>query len=117
MGATYTARSSGTAGLMTFTRALGCAVAADNVRMVEIDVGAIATERVVTMIQKHAHDQLGDTSRWEELMKSLLYGRARTPDEIGHMVAFLASDLAAYTTGTIVTIDGVGELGNRVLIH
>ena len=40
------------------------------------------------------------------LEKNIPMGRAGTPDEIGWMVAFLASDKSAYTTGTIVTIDG-----------
>ena len=31
---------------------------------------------------------------------------AGTAEEIGVMVAFLASDVSAYTTGTIITIDG-----------
>ena len=53
-----------------------------------------------------ARDQLGDEARWPELMKPLPMGRAGKPEEIGAMVAFLASDLSAYTTGTIVTIDG-----------
>ena len=39
-------------------------------------------------------------------MKPLPFARAGTPEEIGWMVAFLASDKSAYTTGTIITIDG-----------
>jgi NAD(P)-dependent dehydrogenase (short-subunit alcohol dehydrogenase family) len=39
-------------------------------------------------------------------MKPLPYGRAGTSEEIGWMVAFLASDKSAYTSGTIITIDG-----------
>jgi NAD(P)-dependent dehydrogenase (short-subunit alcohol dehydrogenase family) len=53
-----------------------------------------------------AKDHLGDEGRWEELMKPLPMGRAGSAEEIGVMVAFLASDLSAYTTGTIITIDG-----------
>jgi NAD(P)-dependent dehydrogenase (short-subunit alcohol dehydrogenase family) len=34
------------------------------------------------------------------------FGRAATTDEIAATVVFLASDLCAYTSGTIVTIDG-----------
>jgi len=49
---------------------------------------------------------LGDESKWEELMKPLPMGRAGTSEEIGAMVAFLASYVSAYTTGTIITIDG-----------
>ena len=39
-------------------------------------------------------------------MRPLPMGRAGKPEEIGAMVAFLASDLSAYTSGTIITIDG-----------
>jgi NAD(P)-dependent dehydrogenase (short-subunit alcohol dehydrogenase family) len=106
MDATYIAGSTGNAGLMAFTKALGGAAANDKLRVVGINPGAIATERLVTMMQKRAQDRLGDASRWEELLRPLPYGRAGTPNEIGHMVAFLASDLSAYTTGTIITIDG-----------
>jgi NAD(P)-dependent dehydrogenase (short-subunit alcohol dehydrogenase family) len=106
MDATYIAGSTGNAGLMAFTKALGGAASADNLRVVGINPGAIATDRLVTIMQKRAQDRLGDAARWEELMKPLPYGRAGTPQEIGHMVAFLASDLSAYTTGTIITIDG-----------
>ena len=106
MDAAYIAGSTGNAGLMAFTRALGGAAAADNLRVVGINPGATATDRLVTMMQKRAQDRLGDAARWEELMKPLPYGRAGTVEEIAVMVAFLASDLSAYTTGTIVTIDG-----------
>src|SRR5580704_1497950 len=106
MDATYIAGSTGNAGLMAFTKALGGAAAADKLRVVGINPGAIATERLVTMMKKRAEDRFGDATRWEELMKPLPYGRAGTPEEIGHMVVFLASDVSAYTTGTIITIDG-----------
>ena len=39
------------------------------------------------------------------------YGHALgEPHHIADMVAFLASDLSAYTTGTIITIEG-GHMG------
>jgi NAD(P)-dependent dehydrogenase (short-subunit alcohol dehydrogenase family) len=57
-------------------------------------------------MRKQAQDKLGDPERWRELSKSLPFGRAATPEEIAAMAAFLASDHSAYTTGTIVTIDG-----------
>jgi 3-oxoacyl-[acyl-carrier protein] reductase len=106
MDATYIAGSTGNAGLMAFTKALGGAAPADNMRVVGITPGAIATDRLVTMMKKRAQDRLGDPERWQELMQPLPFHRAGSPEEIGHMVAFLASDLSAYTTGTIITIDG-----------
>ena len=102
----YIAGSTGNAGLMAFTRALGGSAGDDGLRVVGINPGAIATDRLVTLMKQRAEARFGDASRWEELMKPLPMGRAGTPREIGDMVAFLASDLSAYTTGTIVTIDG-----------
>jgi NAD(P)-dependent dehydrogenase (short-subunit alcohol dehydrogenase family) len=106
MDAGYIAGSTGNAGLMAFTKTLGGAASADNLRVVGINPGAIATDRLVTVMQKRAQDRLGDANRWEELMKPLPFGRAGTSEEIGWMVAFLASDKSAYTSGTIITIDG-----------
>lgn len=106
MDATYIAGSTGNAALMAFTKAMGGAAPSDRLRVVGINPGAIATERLVTMMKKRAQDRLGDAERWEELTAPLPFGRAGKPEEIGWMVAFLASDKSAYTTGTIVTIDG-----------
>jgi len=106
MDRTYIAGSTGNAALMAFTKALGGSAGDDKLRVVGINPGAIATDRLITIMQARAQDRLGDASRWEELMKPLPMGRAGSPEEIGVMVAFLASDVSAYTTGTIITIDG-----------
>jgi hypothetical protein len=102
----YIAGSTGNAALMAFTKALGGSAGDDGLRVVGINPGAIATDRLVTIMKVRARDQLGDEARWPELMKPLPMGRAGKPEEIGAMVAFLASDVSAYTTGTIITIDG-----------
>jgi NAD(P)-dependent dehydrogenase (short-subunit alcohol dehydrogenase family) len=106
MDRTYIAGSTGNAALMAFTKALGGSAGDDGLRVVGINPGAIATDRLVTIMKTRAQDRLGDADKWEELMKPLPMGRAGTPREIGVMVAFLASDVSAYTTGTIITIDG-----------
>jgi 3-oxoacyl-[acyl-carrier protein] reductase len=103
---TYIAGSTGNAALMAFTKALGGSAGDDKLRVVGINPGAIATDRLVTIMKARAKDRLGDENKWEDLMKPLPMGRAGTPSEIAAMVAFLASDLSAYTTGTIITIDG-----------
>jgi 3-oxoacyl-[acyl-carrier protein] reductase len=102
----YIAGSTGNAALMAFTKALGGSAGDDGLRVVGINPGAIATDRLITMMRGRAKEHLGDEARWEELMHPLPMGRAGNPREIGVMVALLASDLSAYTTGTIITIDG-----------
>jgi NAD(P)-dependent dehydrogenase (short-subunit alcohol dehydrogenase family) len=91
---------------MAFTRALGDAGAADGVRVVGINPGPIATDRMVNRLRREAAEQLGDAERWPELTKTMPFGRAGKPEEIAAMAAFLASDLSGYTSGTIITIDG-----------
>lgn len=102
----YIAGSTGNAALMAFTKALGGSAGDDGLRVVGINPGAIATDRLVTLMRGRAQERFGDENRWEELMTPLPMGRAGKPEEIGVMVALLASDLSAYTTGTIITIDG-----------
>jgi 3-oxoacyl-[acyl-carrier protein] reductase len=106
MDRTYIAGSTGNAALMAFTKALGGSAGDDGLRVVGINPGAIATDRLVTLMKTRAQGQFGDESRWEEYLKPLPMGRAGKPEEIGAMVALLASDLSAYTSGTIITIDG-----------
>ncbi|HLY47334.1 MAG TPA: SDR family oxidoreductase [Stellaceae bacterium] len=105
----YIAGSSGNASLMAFTLAMGGAAPRDNLRVVGINPGPVMTERLVTLMKTRAQTQFGDPEKWTELMQPLAFGRAAKPEEIGHMTAFLASDRSAYTTGTIVTIDGGGS--------
>jgi NAD(P)-dependent dehydrogenase (short-subunit alcohol dehydrogenase family) len=102
----YIAGSTGNAGLMGFTRALGQAAPKDGLRVVGINPGPVATERMETMLRGRAAKTLGAAERWRELVAPMPFGRAATPEEIGNAVAFLASDRSGYTTGTILTIDG-----------
>ena len=105
----YVAGSSGNASLMAFTRAMGGTAPRDGLRVLGINPGPVLTERLVTLMRTRAQTRFGDPERWQEFMKPLAFGRAATPEEIAHMAVFLASDLSAYTTGTIITIDGGGS--------
>ena len=102
----YLAGSTGNAALMAFTRALGSAGPKDGLRVVGINPGPVATERMERQLCFRATEELGDAERWRELTGRMPFGRAATPEEIGDAVAFLASPRSGYTTGTILTIDG-----------
>lgn len=108
----YIAGSSGNAALMAFTRALGADGPRHGVRVVGVNPGPVATDRLEILQRKRAQALLGDAERWPELVKAMPFGRAATADEIAASVVFLASDLSAYTTGTVLTIDG--GLTNRM---
>jgi NAD(P)-dependent dehydrogenase (short-subunit alcohol dehydrogenase family) len=103
---TYIAGSTGNAGLIAFTRSLGAASPADKIRVVGVNPGPIETERLEGLMRKRAQDQFGDAEKWRDLYKPLPFGRPGKPAEVAHMVAFLASDLAGYISGTVITIDG-----------
>lgn len=106
LDAGYIAGGTGNAALMAFTRALGGASGDVGVRVVGINPGPVATERLVGLMQKEAKTRFNDVSRWREFEKSFPFGSAAAVEEISPMVVLLASDRSAYTSGTIITIDG-----------
>ncbi|HEX7968936.1 MAG TPA: short-chain dehydrogenase/reductase, partial [Stellaceae bacterium] len=60
LDAGYIAGSAGNASLMAFTRALGGTSADAGIRVVGINPGPVATDRLVTLLRKRAQDRLGD---------------------------------------------------------
>ncbi len=106
LDAAYIAGSTANAGLMAFTRALGGASHADGIRVVGINPGPIATDRLKTLYRQRAETLLGDAGRFAELFANMSFGRPGTPQEIAAATLFLASERSAYTSGTILTIDG-----------
>jgi 3-oxoacyl-[acyl-carrier protein] reductase len=102
----YIAGAACNASLMAFTRALGGQSDKDGIRVVGVNPGPVATERLVGLMKTEARRKFGDEERWEELTKGFPFGRAASVEEIAVTVALLASDLSGYTTGTVFTIDG-----------
>jgi NAD(P)-dependent dehydrogenase (short-subunit alcohol dehydrogenase family) len=106
LDAGYIAGGAGNAALMAFTRALGGQSAKDGLRVVGVNPGPVATDRLTSLMQKEAGTRFGDASRWQELSAGFPFGRAATVEEIASTVVLLASDRSSYTTGTVFTIDG-----------
>ena len=102
----YLCGSTGNAALAAFTKTLGKQAAKEGLRVVGIHPGPTATDRMSIRFKARALTELGDESRWRELTGDLPYGRPAEPEEIAAAVAFLASPLSGYTTGSILTIDG-----------
>ena len=102
----YIAGSTGNAALMAFTRALGKAAPDDGMRVVAINPGPVATERLTMLLRARAERELGDAGRWQELCRGMAFGRPAAPEEIANAVAFLASSRSGYTSGTVLTIAG-----------
>ncbi|MEQ9673886.1 MAG: SDR family oxidoreductase [Roseovarius indicus] len=102
----YIAGSTGNAALMGFTRALGGKSLDDNIRVVGINPGPVATDRIVKIMKTRANEAWGDENRYTELMEQYPLGRAASVREVADLFAFLASPRSGYTSGTIVTLDG-----------
>lgn len=102
----YITGSAGNAALMAFTRALGGGSLKDNIRVVGINPGPVATERNIALTRRQAQVRFGDENRFQEILDAYPLRRPAKPREIADMMAFLASERSAYTTGVIITIDG-----------
>jgi len=106
LDANYVAGSTGNAGLMAFTRAVGAKCFDQGVRIVGINPGAVHTDRIEQLYRNRADREKGDENRWQDYFATLPLQRAAHPEEVADLAAFLASDRAAYINATIVTIDG-----------
>jgi len=104
--ANYIAGAAGNAALMTFTRALGGRSLDDGIRVVGINPGPVQTDRIVALMKRQAQARFGDEDRYPEMMSRFPLGRAARPREIADLMAYLASDRSAYTSGVIFTVDG-----------
>lgn len=71
------------------------------VRVNSIDVGLCRTEQTA--------DHYGDDATVAAVEATIPLGRMAEPDEIGRVVAFLASDLASYVSGANLACHGGGE--------
>lgn len=106
MDAGYIAGSAGNASLIAFTKAVGGTSLDKGVRILGCNPGPVETDRIVTLMKTRAEREFGDAERWQEYLKKLPLGRAAKAEEVADLVAFLASDRAAYISGTVYNIDG-----------
>ena len=105
--AEFTIGGSVNAALMNLTKALADRGVKDGVRVNAINPGSIATERLQARLASFAIERGIDVaSAGQEMARAFNIARFGEPVEIGRVVAFLASPLAAYCQGAILDVDG-----------
>jgi 3-oxoacyl-[acyl-carrier protein] reductase len=93
--------------LVGWSKTLAREVAKDGITANVVVPGRIATERIKFLDQaKATREGRSLEAVMAENAASIPIGRLGKPEEYGAMVAFLASEAAAYITGTIVRVDG-----------
>jgi acetoacetyl-CoA reductase len=88
--------SAAKAGMLGFTRALALESAAKGITVNAICPGYIATDMTSAMPQEVL----------DSIIRQIPAARMGKPEEIADMVAFLASDKAAFITGATMTVNG-----------
>ena len=85
-------------GVKMLTRTAGVELARQNILVVGVGPGAVATPINLTTMK--------DSALMQKLDAAIPLGRMAKPEEIANVVAFLASDGASYMTATTVFADG-----------
>lgn len=88
--------SAAKAGILGFTKAVAQEVAKKGVTVNAITPGYIGTDMVLAIKEEVR----------EQIVAQVPMGRLGKPEEIGHLCAYLASDLAGYMTGATLNING-----------
>jgi len=88
--------SAAKAGILGFTRAIAQEVARKGVTVNAIAPGYIGTDMVMAIKPEVR----------EQIVAQIPVGRLGRPDEIGKLVAYLASEYAGYMTGATLSING-----------
>ncbi len=89
--------SASKAGLIGATKALALEVAARNILVNAVAPGFIETEMLAGVSQQNVE---------EKILPLIPLKRAGKPEEVAAVVAFLASDGAAYITGEVINVNG-----------
>jgi 2-dehydro-3-deoxy-D-gluconate 5-dehydrogenase len=97
-------------GVLMFTKSLALELAPHAIRIMAIAPGPISTEGTrgeTVPAPATASTDVGQASDADAvIVRRVPLGRVGVPDDIGRVALFLASDAAAYMTGSLVFVDG-----------
>ena len=95
------------ASLVGWSKTLAREVGRDGVTANIVLPGRVATDRITFLDQARAKREGTSVEQVEaESLATIPVGRYGKPDEYGDVVAFLASERAAYLTGSVIRVDG-----------
>lgn len=95
------------AAVVTWAKTLATDVAPSGITVNNVLTGYFDTDRIAQLNAKKAEKMGVDPQEVREAMeKQVPVGRIGDPTEYGYLVAFLASEQAAYLTGTNIPLDG-----------
>jgi 3-oxoacyl-[acyl-carrier protein] reductase len=94
-------------GVVGYAKTIADEFAQDGITVNVICPGYMATDRV-TQLAEHRAKEAGSSVEavMESMVANIPAGRMGDPKELGDLVAFLASERAAYVNGTTIQIDG-----------
>jgi len=95
-------------GVVGLAKTLSVELAPDNITVNNVCPGRMLTDRLRQIYHIHERVQQGvsEEAILNEMAQGIPMGRVGKPEELGAFVAFLASQQAAYITGTTTQIDG-----------
>lgn len=100
------------AALFNFTKALAQEAVKHNILVNAVSPGRVETPLFRQLVQRHADElRMSSEQARAEILKEVPIGRPAEPAEIANVVLFLASDLASYISGEIITVDGSWSRG------
>jgi 3-oxoacyl-[acyl-carrier protein] reductase len=91
--------AAGNAAIIVMSQTLGSASHRDNIRVVAVNPGPVATERLKAAASVQGNQKFNAAAL-------LPWARPASVEEVGSTVAFLTSPLSSYTSGSVVTVDG-----------
>jgi 3-oxoacyl-[acyl-carrier protein] reductase len=95
------------AGLFNFSKALAQDVVRHNILVNAVAPGRIDTPLFQKLVdQQAAQSKLSHEEALARILAEVPMGRAGSASEIANAVTFLASDLASYVSGEVMTVDG-----------
>ncbi len=101
----YICGVAGNAALTAFSESLGSVSPKDGIRVISVNPGPVETDRLIALMKKKAQDRTGSAENWRDLFKPLPFSRGCAPEEVGAMIAFLASERCSYNSGSVLIID------------